>query len=280
MRKLTPAVFTAALALVPAAPISAAAQSLWLEPYSDPVIYVEILKPSFESVDLTLLSSVWFLSGRLSVSDDLVLVAEIPLAFAEPDLDVQPLGPTVETEMEGALGNVYVGLDWRPASPEFFGELGVRLPLLDETDLASAVGFFTDFVDRFEAFSSDLVALQVAGNYMRHYPSGFALRLRFSPILDFFTDAEETEVYFHYSGQGRYEAEGLALGGGLAGRWAVTSENAVENLSGTTIHHAALFGSYEIGRFRPGMQVRIPIDEDLRDFIDLTVGLTLGIRLD
>ena len=143
-----------------------------------------------------------------------------------------------------------------------------------------AVGFFTDFVDRGEAFSPDLVALRAAGNYLRRDPAGFALRLRLSLILDFFTEAGEMELFFHYSGQGWYEVEGLAIGAGLAGCWAVTSENAVENLSGTTVHQAALFGSYETGRFRPGAQVRIPIDEDLGDLLELAFGPTLAIRVD
>jgi len=252
-------------------PIEVHAQSQWLEPLEDNAIYVEILKPSLDAGDLTFLSSVWFLSGRWALSNDLILVAEIPLAFAEPDIE------GFSTEMESDVGNIYVGVDWRGTSPEFFGELGLRLPIVNDGSFATGIGAFTEIVDRLEAFSAELVAVQAAANYMRRYPSGAGLRLRFSPIADFPTSDGDTEIFFLYSAQGWYESEGIALGGGVGGRWLVTNG---DDLGESTLHQLILNASYEIGRFRPGLRITVPLDEDVSDFVDFVFGLTVAIGLD
>ena len=148
------------------APVDVLAQSQWLEPLDDNASYVEILKPSLDAGDLTFPSSIWFFSGRWALSNDLILVADIPLAFAEPDVE------GFATDMDSDMGNIYVGVDWRGTSPQFFGELGVRLPTVGDGSFATAIGAFTELVDRLEAFVPDLFAVQAAANYLRRYPSG------------------------------------------------------------------------------------------------------------
>ncbi len=257
------------------------AQSIWLEPFSDRAVYLEILHPLFDSPfgdDPVFPTTVWFFTGRWTLPNQLVVVVDVPAAYLKEEQESvvfePPLPPRVEARPPSSgIGNIYLGLDWRLRTPQLFGEVGVRLPTADD-GRQGEIGLASEVVDRgFEAFL-DVFALQGALNYLRRYPSGFAVRVRGAPALLISDDFDDGEGFLLYSGQGWYEAEGVSLGVGLSGRARLTSEF---DLDSSTLHQVALFGSLEIGRFRPGMVARVPIDE--QGTLDGVIGVTLEVDL-
>jgi hypothetical protein len=46
-----------------------------------------------------------------------------------------------------------------------------------------------------------------------------------------------------------------------------------------TFHQLGMFANLLLGRFQPGAQLRIPLDEDLSDLINPSVSLSLGYLL-
>lgn len=259
--------FVAALPLALAPPISAAAQSIWLEPHDDRALQLEILKPELDGGDLTFASSVFFVSLRLSAGDVTTLVAELPIAYAEEE----GFG-----ESDATVGSPYLGAEFELSESQAFVELGVRLPLT-KAGLAATVGAFSDIVDRFEAFLDDIVSIHAGLNFRQAYDSGLSVRLRGAPALLVPTEGGDAELFVLYSAQAWYTVDKTSLGGGVSGR-ILTTESDVD-LGERTLHQLALAASVELGRYRPGVQLRLPLDEDLRGFVDLVVGLSLAFRL-
>ncbi len=253
-------------------PTSLSAQSFWLEPLDDRALYLEALKPSFEDRDLTFASSAWYLSARWAVNENVRLVGELPFAHAAFK-DFDDTG-------ENAIGNPYAGVEFGGANTQSFGEFGVRLPLASEDNLATETGAFTDFVDRFEAFLPDILSLVLAGNYRYTSPGGFALRARLAPVLWLDTGdtlADDTELWVLYSALAWYEGDIIGAGGGLSGRFLATEGDL--DFGERTFHQLGLFANLTLGRWMPGLQLRFPLDDDLREIIDTVLSLSLGFKL-
>jgi len=140
-------------------PASAAAQSPWLVPRSDRAVHLEILKPSFDDGDVyTFTTFALFLSGRFAVGDNFVLVGELPFATVGVDVDGFD-------ESESAVGNIYLGAEFRGTDSPIFGEFGVRLPLTKDADHFGGEFPYMDVVDRGEAFLHEIASLHAAFNY-------------------------------------------------------------------------------------------------------------------
>lgn len=256
-------------------PASAAAQSLWLVPHSDRAVYLEILKPSFDDGDdFTFTTSALFLSGRFAVGDNMVLVGEVP--FANAGVDVEDFD-----ESESAVGNIYLGAEFRGTDSPVFGELGVRLPLTKDPDYFGEVFWYMDSVDRWEAFLNDIASVHAAFNYQYKAPSGLGIRGRVAPVLWIDTGegpiADDVEFFALYSAQAWFEAANVAVGGGFSGR-ALLSEGDLD-FGERTWHQFVLAGSFGLGRWWPGVQIRLPLDEDLTNVLDVVFGLSLGVQL-
>lgn len=253
------------------APAGVRAQSIWFEPYNDRELYLEVLKPSFDGGNLGFLTTNWYLAGRLSVKEVLVLVAELPFAYAAADAELD-----VFDISDATMGNPYLGVELRSRQSGLFGEFGVRIPLASQRNFGTLTGLLTDIVDRAEAFLPDVLSLQGVLDYGLQEPSGFGARFRAGSVvwLDVGEAADDSEVNIVYSGQVWYDAGAVVAGGGLSGRWVVTADG---DIGETTVHQMVLLTDVRLGQFRPGIQLRIPIDKDLNDTLDLVFGLKVAL---
>ena len=160
--------------------------------------------------------------------------------------------------------------------------MGLRLPLTSEKKSnARGVGILADF-DRMEAFSIKLLPLQMSLNVARRDASGLVMRLRGGPDLwistDSKTEGDKTEFWMHYSAQLGYEGELLNLLAGVTGRLWVTGEDLT--LGERSFHQLGINAGVNLGRFRPGLHIRIPIDKDLSELIENVIGINCSIRVD
>jgi hypothetical protein len=258
---------------------SLGAQSIWQDHTSREGITVEFLKPNYvDEEDLSFLTSVTFLSGRFPVTRNIIFSGELPFSYVNWDI---PQGPNLGANQ--TFGNPYFGIELHLRQTPLFFELGVRAPLTadleEENGEATINGGVTDFVDRAEAFATE--AIPVAGfvNYILRSRTGFSLRLRGGPAFWIASgDREESETFILYSVQAFYETGAIRFGGGFSGRYIASLEDA--DFGERSMHQLTFGLDFILGLFRPGVYIRIPLDEEYKEMINTVFGISLGIDFD
>jgi hypothetical protein len=255
------------------------AQSIWQDYTSREGISIEFLKPNYvDEEDFSFLTSVAFLSGRFPITRSIVFSGELPFSYVNWDI---PQGPDLGAQK--TFGNPYFGLELHLRRTPIFFELGARAPLTgdidDENGEAILNGALTDFVDRAEAFATNAIPVSGYINYILSTRTGFSLRLRSGPAFWIASgDREKSEAFILYSAQIWYETGIVRFGGGFSGRYSTSME---EGTFGERSMHQLTFGlDLILGIFRPGVSIRIPLDEEYKEMISSVFGISLGIDFD
>lgn len=257
------------LAAALAAALSAAplhAQPRWLAPDDGRTIWLEALRPGME--DMGGLTTIWRAGTRLPLSDRLSMIVEVPWAHADLELD-----PSDDTTTTG-IGNPYVGLDLASGDCGRLG-FGARVPLASDDNVGVFAGFLGDFVDQAESFAPDHVP--VTFEVSRACPageSGWSLRVHGAASAWLPRGDGDSEIMALYGIQGWYERS-LVLGAGLTGRALLTDEG---DFAERTVHQLGGVVGFDLGAARPQIEVRVPLDEEIRDEVPWTVGLGLVVR--
>ncbi len=269
-------------ALPSAVAAPAVAQSVWLPVSRGPSMSLEGFKPVLDqgNRNFTPATAAFFLSGRMPISESLVVTAELP--FAHAGVRLSAYGGT-GTESSTTLGNPYVGLEMASAASPLVADVGVRLPLRKSRDSeasAAMVGFLSD-IDRMEAFQEELLSIGGHIGLRTHQASGLYLQARGGPILWFNTaenrPAAETELFLDYVAQVGYDVGRYGVIGGLSGRTLVTEDEG--GWSDNSIHQLGVSGSVAFGGVRPGIQLRVPLDSELDDMLRYVIGLNVTVQL-
>lgn len=269
--RTTTILFTAALLVGAARP--AAAQDFLLPDTPAKGFWVEALRSDFKGFDTKLPTSVWYLSGRAPLTQKLSGVLDIPFAYAK--MDIMELGD----ETSSVLGNPYIGVEYA-AAPRLVLSLGMRAPLTtaDEESFADALALIADPL-RAEAFADNTVSLGTSA--LVNYPvaTGLTVRGRLGVTGLFYTgtDAPENDAAIDYGVAGTWERGIGRVALGLSGRWYATSD--AGTFGETSLHHAGLSADVLVAGVRPGVSLRLPVDQDYRDFVGPTVGLYLQVPL-
>ena len=255
------------------------AQPNWLTKSKKTSVTLELIKPNFDGdADLTLATTVLFLSARGPVSETTRIVVEFPIAH----VGFVKLNDLVE---ETLLGNPYFGFEFGLSDSPTFFELGLRLPLApDDKEFASSIGILSDF-ERLEAFDPDLLMFTGKVNYQQRYASNIVFRLRVGPSLWVFgsdeEDDPEDEIWLDYSTQVGYESDSFSVLGGLTGSYWVTQGD--DDLIDRTVHQLGVAASLVYGKLRPGVHFRLPLnsgDDAILAGLDFVFGLSLGVQFD
>lgn len=255
------------------------AQSIWQDYTTREGITIEFLKPHYvDEEDLSFLTSVTYLSARFPITRNMVFSGEFPFSYVKYDI---PQGPDLGAKQ--TFGNPYFGLELHFRRTPLFIELGARAPLTADVEEkngeATVNGGLTDFIDRAEAFATDAVPVSAIMNCILSSRTGFSLRLRGGPSFWFASgDREESETFFLYSAQAFYETGILRFGGGFSGRYLASAD--AGNFGERSLHQLTFGLDIILGMFRPGVYIRIPLDEDLKDMINTVWGISLGIEFD
>lgn len=134
-------------------------------------------------------------------------------------------------------------------------------------------------VDRFEAFTPEILTATAKINYRKKNVSNLFVRLRGGPALFLGTEefGEDADVFLDYSAQMGYEGFLLYLIGGISGRFSATSDDGA--IGDRSIYQLGAAANLVLGNVRPGILFRLPLDEDLRDDLDLVLGLQMSVLL-
>jgi len=251
---------------------SASGQSLWPDQTGDRAISVEFLKPEFEGDDDTdFLTSTTFLSGRFPITPAITGEAELPFSRYGISNDV------VERS-ESAIGNPYIGV--RIRSHNLVSRIGLRIPIAsDDNPNALTAGRLTDY-DRFEAFLPDVLAVNGSVTGPFRLSDNVTLNPGGGLVLLVSTQdggGDDTEVYAQYFLIGEFTGGKFTLKSGFTGR-AILSESDLD-FGDRSTHQFGLGGTLSTGTVRPGLHLRIPLDEGLKDNVDYVVGLNVTIVL-
>ncbi len=253
-------------------PLSAAAQTLWTSPDQGSNLALEWLRPEFdEGDDLSFFTSGLFLSGRAMLSDNVALVADLPFAFVDADFEFGG------SESDVTMGNPLLGLEVQRGS--FWLDTGLRVPLAPSDNAAVWYGFWSDY-DRCEAFMPDVLSAFGAINYQFRRPdSHFSMRLRGGPLMLVETEEDvledNTEFFAIYSLQGWYDTPKMRFGAGFTGRlWATESDL---DFGERSAHSLGLTLAGKFGGVEPGLHFRLPLDEDVDEVMDYSIGLNVTV---
>jgi hypothetical protein len=259
--------------------VSVSAQSLWTGPQSTmekPSFQIETFRPQFSDDELEFVGATGsgFVTARLPLASRFALIADLPFARAAWDVD----GTANVAASESLIGNPFVGVDWQ-TSERFSAELGLRLPTLAEPEDAEDLGVLAPMVvglaaeiERMEAFTPEVLGIYAAGSYRAPLTSSLTASVRANTALLTGEGAAE-DVLLGYTGQLWYTAGRADLGAGVTGRWNITEDGLGQERA---THQAILGGGYTVGRVRPGLQIRLPLDGAMKNLTGFTAGFSLG----
>ncbi len=244
-------------------------QPMWLVRGQDHTLFLEILKPSFSNTSTTFATSLWFLSGWVVATDVVTIVTQVPFSHFAIDEDFGA------GQSASGIGNIYLGVEFHGTDTPAFLELGAYLPTAADE---SVLGAFPEFVDRAEAFLPNSFPLIIVGNYVHKGQDGLVARARGGLSMWLPTESGlDSEAFLLYGGQIGYTSPRFDFLGGVTGRWLITGENL--DFGEATFHQFAFAAAGTFGQFQPGVSVRIPVDEDLSDIVDLVFGVDLAVTL-
>lgn len=239
-------------------------------------ITIEWLKPSFgANSSTTFFTSSLFLNFHLPISGNTYFVSELPFSYAKYESN----GARYVFEESGTtIGNPYVGIEFKGNSG-FMGEFGARIPLASDESVATATGLFADFIDRAEAFAPEVISIYGMANYLHQQAQGLSLRFRGGPVLWFRTgevSGDKTDIFLLYGLDIGYNHPVVRFHGGFNGRFILTQDGGFPENSYHQFGISANFGS---GTVRPGFSLRVPLDDDFKQFLDSTFGLEVAFHL-
>jgi hypothetical protein len=262
----------AAAALSAAEP--AEAQSFLLPATPEKGVWIEAARADFKGFEAAFPSTTWFISGRLPVTPRLSATVDVPFSYARLDV------AGADSETSSVFGNPYVGAEFAAVPDRLTLEAGLRLPLntADSESFADVLAVLAD-PQRMEAFMDNTVPVTVAASLEHAVSNVLSLRGRAGIMSAFYTgdDAPDTDVAVDYGAVGTYTAGPARVALGFSGRWFTTADEG--GFGENSLHHVGLGADVKVGRVRPGVSVRIPLDGDYRDVLGSSIGVYLQVPL-
>lgn len=242
---------------------SADGQTIWSRPYQPNQFAVEALVPDAAD-DAALLTGATFLTGTLSLNDNLELATELPVARYGATSD----GVSSTT----AVGNPYLGIGFSGSRIPILFEIGARLPTAESND-ATQIGRTVD-PGRTAAFRPDEFVLSGLLNGRVQIGRNSSVRLRTGMAYasqSRSSASRRRDWRLHYDAQLWREGDRLITGLSFVGRATVSDPR-------DTQHHAVLSFMGNWNRVQPGVVAGTSLNDLIQDgTFSFFGGLTLSI---
>ncbi|MBI3005297.1 MAG: hypothetical protein HYY49_07750 [Ignavibacteriales bacterium] len=154
------------------------AQSVFMGPLTENEISIEYLKPKLKGSGEV---SGYFarLSGRVRLTDRLLLLMDIPYARGAFNLSFQFFGQQFDvSESHTTVGNIRLGLEIHSFSEGLTFHAGTRLPTVSQgATWAQVVGISSD-VDELDGFIPNILPIDGAANYVFRSEEGLRIDAR------------------------------------------------------------------------------------------------------
>jgi hypothetical protein len=247
------------------------AQSAWTMRSDNPTIEVEYLHPMLKENPYLSSADVVTFSTRVKSGRLTAFIFELPWVSGTATQNyVSSIFPGQATS-GSTIGNPYIGVEFGSNDTYFFGEFGIRIPLMPNEYAPASAGLTADF-DRFEAYTPNVIQVAAALNLNPPLGAGFSCRLRCGPSLDFSSKTGGgSEDLINYAAILSYETQSVEAGAGILGRASITGSSTNRSL-------AQIEGllRLHIDHIHPAFQLRTPLDNGLRTFYNLEFGANLA----
>ena len=245
------------------------AQSIWTMRGEQSTLEVEYLHPVLKEGSNPSSADIVTISTRVKSGNNSAIIFELPWVSG-----VTTSSFLLQSQSQSAIGNPYIGIEFESNDKDFFGEVGVRVPLMaEQSNTAAIAGIIADFY-RLEAYTPNIFQLRGALNLKPELGGGFSIRLHCGPSFDFSTrDGGGSETFLDYAVVLGLETESVGAGVGLIGRTSTVSNavnSNVDQLEGILRIH--------IDRIHPALQLRTPLDDVLNNLYDLEFGINLAVQ--
>lgn len=239
-------------------------QSIWHLRSDGPMVRIEYLRPGirsfFSGSDLS--ANLFTLSGRVPVTQNIVLLAELP--YTSETVSSQFGSSTLS-----GLGNVFLGLEVRFTGIPVFGEFGFRPSTRNE--VTGFGSYYGDF-ERAEAYLKELTTFHFAVNFISSEDRGLAYRVRVGPTI-WSPKTGKSTTFIDYGAKVGYDNGAVSVFAGLTGRW-----NTEATSGKSALNHVGFDVGYRIDRFRPAFFFRLPLDKEISDLSPQTIGGSFGVE--
>jgi hypothetical protein len=245
-------------------PSLSAGQGLLLGQDQSDLAAVEFWHPFFEGDDPDLPSGAVYTTVRKHAGKA-ILVFGLPFGVRE-----------AFGETKVANGNFYFGVETRAPAEGWFAEVGASIPIAPDPDEGGEIGYFAD-IERFEGFFNEVGTVTAAANYRSVDEQGRGVRVRLSPDV-WLPSRGDLELFADYGAFVFYETPRGRVMAGLCGHSLLTQGN-VSFEERTMLGFEAAAG-VNLGRFRPGVVFRYPINDSFFNAgLDSVMGVTLEVGL-
>jgi hypothetical protein len=239
---------------------------------------LEMIIPQFDDDEYTQVSGITaFVTLRIPTQTNFLLVMEIPWARVSLNREAFYWSSPFSAS-EASLGNVLVGAEIRGKNSDLFTEVGLRLPTSNEekSDVLAA-GLISD-IDRWGAFG-DYFSVLFAANYRRQTSAGMISHLRVGPTwLKYDTEGcsgcRSSDIFLQYSCKFGMQSQQLGFMAGLSGVMSVTGDDM--NFGERTLHQLGVTATYDAGQMRTSVTIKAPLDKDMREALNSTVGVGIS----
>lgn len=251
------------------------AQNIWLNDTTDFFAF-EFVTPSLEggNDNFSFLSGSYNLSYGKRLNSKTRFIVELPIVYAKIDAFGQ-------SDSEFGIGNIYLGVRTGQNSNPLSGEFGVLLPTSSD-DETTALGFggFSDF-NRSEAYIFDSWSLTAKLKYEKKInENGLYYKLRSGFLFSRDTDIERSRYYLDLAAQIAYRSDdNLNFIAGLSGRFGLNDETELDSDGDKSSVFFGVGVSYRTKNFEPGLTMRIPVDDPVKDFISNSIAINLLFHL-
>jgi len=233
---------------------------------------VEVVKPVFDSGNLTFLSSAINVAAFFPVSDRLLLDVELPFALAAVSQ-----GPDRPSR---TFGNPFVGVRTRPGDGGGAAvRAGIRLPLQIESEgdgFATGVGAFSD-LQRFERYLDDYLSLVSAGTFGSALGEKGRVGFEAGTVVTIPTRSGDTDLWLIYGAGFDVSTGPVRIGADVEGRLLATEPGLT--FGERSAHHLNVEGTLLPYRIRPRVKLGVPLDDDVRGFLSYIVGIGVDVPL-
>jgi hypothetical protein len=251
--------------------VPAAAQSNWLYASPGRSVTVEAYKLGL-GPSQSITTSTLFFTGKIDVQEGLYLVLEVPISNFDYDKDYQE-----DFDAQTMVGNPYVGVEWCPATSSVIGSAGLRFPTAPEGSQSAAYNGGLTAFDRVEAFANDMFTVYVNSGYRWFTGEYHSFQVIGGPVFTLPTiGGADPDILIDYKGEYWARADAVSFGIGLTGRVILTEGDL--NFHERTWHRLGFSGNVLLGQFRPGFNIRVPLDEEIRNVITYGINLTVDLK--
>ena len=245
------------------------AQNIWMGDVENSVS-LEMLKPIFKENEFhTFTSSTSIFSTNISLSDQLNLYGEIPFVHGKfKDDDLNNFIP----DSELSVGNIYLGIQTKNPNTPIHFEIGIRLPTSKINFKNNNIALFAD-IDRSDAFLINYTVIPIKAVYIKDLMNEDFLKIRAGIDAFFGKNDFDNEQFFDYSVQYEKRNKDTNILLGFIGS-IILSEDRID-FSDRMINSFGGAVKLTKGSLHPGIMFKFPLDEDLNDILNYSVGINL-----